>query len=67
MDALLQIAKAGASHWRFEEAEAVDLAWALAFTQHWTPRLADLEASLVQVWYLSIKTVSWIGLDEGLV
>eukprot|EP00983_Pelagomonas_calceolata_P058536 1145531-Pelagomonas_calceolata.AAC.1 len=50
MEALLQIAKAGGSSWRFYEGEGANLAWALAASRHWSPRLADLEEGLVQVW-----------------
>lgn len=49
VEALLQIAKAGGSSWRFYEGEGANLAWALAASRHWSRRLADLEDGLVQV------------------
>lgn len=49
VEALLQIAKAGGSSWRFYEGEGANLAWALATCRHWSRRLEDLEEGLVQV------------------
>lgn len=49
VEALLQIAKAGGSSWRFYEGEGANLAWALAASRHWSVMLRDLEEGLVQV------------------
>ena len=49
VEALLQIAKAGGSSWRFYEGEGANLAWALATSRHWSRRLQDVEEGLVQV------------------
>ena len=69
VEALLQIAKAGGSNWRFYEGEGANLAWALAASRHWSRRLEDLEEGLVQVrwcswckqwWYLRlVRWCSW--------